>query len=316
MTTLILRRILLVIPTLLVVSFAVMFFSLFMNPDPAEAQLQSPTTTQEQIDSLRHELGIDRPVVVRWGEWVSHAARLDFGTSFRGTLDVRQQIMRRFPVSLSIALIALILGLLVGVPVGIIGGSRPGRLGDRLGVGGTVLGISVPNFVIGMLLAMYFGLRLDWLPAQWDTVPFGDSPWGWLRQRLLPASALAFGVAAAIARQLRGALIDTLGSNYVRTAWAMGAHRRGVIGKHALKNASIPAVTAVGLQLSVLIAATVLVENVFSVPGLGSFLVNAVRDQDLPIILGVTSVFVLMQLLISLFLDIAYGLLNPKVRVS
>jgi peptide/nickel transport system permease protein len=205
--------------------------------------------------------------------------------------------------------------VLIGVPAGVLAGIRPVSWIDRLVMLGATAGLAIPGFWLAMLMIVAFGVERSWFPTfGWSNLT--DSPLDWLHHVTLPAIALGTASAASFARQLRAALIDTMSSPYIRTAWAKGAGRTRVVAKHALKNAAIPAVTVLGLQLGNLLGGAVIVEQIFGIPGLGSYLVNGILGGDFPVIQGVTVVFVLIFVGVNLLVDLAYGYLNPKVRVG
>jgi peptide/nickel transport system permease protein len=312
---LIVRRLLSLIPLLLVVSFAVFSLTYLLPGDPAVTMAGGANASPDDIVEIREEFGFDDPLLVQYGRWLKDAARLDFGSSLIDEKPVSEEISRRFPVTVSLALSAMVIGIMVGVPLGIMAGMRPGSVRDKVGVGVASLGVAIPNFWLAMVLIAIFAVDLGWFPAiGWAS--FQDDPGEWLNHVILPAVALGVWAAASLARQLRSGLIDTLDSNYVRTAWAKGARERRVVGKHALKNAAIPAVTVIGLQVSTLLGGAVVIERIFSIPGLGSYLIAAINSYDIPVIQGVTIVFVLIFVTINLIVDISYGYFNPRVRVS
>jgi peptide/nickel transport system permease protein len=312
----IVRRLLGLIPVLLVVSFGVFMLTALVPGDAAVTLAGGENATLERIEEVRAQLGLDDPLVVQYLRWLGDAVRLDFGTSlYGGSLTVWDEISSRLPITFGLAFLALLIGVLIGLPVGIVSAMRPGGVTDRLCLTTTSLGIAVPNFFLAMVLITIFAVRLQWLPAIGFT-RFSESPTEWLRSMILPAFSLALFPAASLARQVRAALIDVLQSNYVRTAWASGAGPARVVGKHALKNAAIPAVTVLGLQLSALIGGAVIIEQLFSIPGLGSYMLRALPQSDLPVIQGVTVTFVVIHVALNLLVDISYGFLNPKVRVS
>lgn len=316
MLGLIARRLVALVPVLLIVTFGVFMLSVFMPGDPAVTLAGGADATPERIEEIRQELNLDDPLLVRYGTWLAGAVKGDFGNSLFNTREtVFEEVRMRIPVTGGLALSALVMGLIIGVPAGVFSGVRPGGLIDRLNVTGISLGVAIPNFFLAMVLISVFAVNLQWLPAIGFT-RFTESPTEWLRSMILPALSLALFVGAAVARQLRASLIDVMGSNYVRTAWAMGASPRVVVTKHALKNAAIPAITVLGMQLSTLLGGAVIIEQIFSIPGLGTYLLRALLQQDLPVVLGVTTFFVVIYVLMTLVVDLAYGFLNPKVRVS
>lgn len=315
MGTLILRRLLSLIPVLFVVSIVVYGLMALVPGDPATTLAGGPNATEERIAEVRQELGLDDPFLVQYGRWLGGASHLDFGDSLVYGTSVTDAIQERLPITASIAFGAMVVGLVLGIPTGIIAGMKAGSRTDRGIITGTTLGIAVPNFWLAMMLIFVFAVKLGWFPAIGFT-GITDSPWNWFKSLVLPSVSIGVFIAASLARQLRGELSDVMSRSYVRTAWAKGAPTRVVVGKHALKNACIPAVTMIGLQVSGVIGGTVIIERIFSIPGLGSYLLQAVLSTDMPVIMGVTTMFVVVYTIMSLLVDIAYGLLNPKVRVS
>jgi peptide/nickel transport system permease protein len=312
---LIVRRLLSLIPLLLVVSFAVFSLTYLLPGDPATTMAGGTNASPQDIVRIRKEYGFNDPLVTQYVRWLKKAVKLDFGRSLIDHKPVSGELRRKFPVTLSLTLAAMVIGLMIGLPLGIMAGMRPGSARDKAGVGVASLGIAIPNFWLAMVLITIFAIDLGWFPAiGWTN--FQDSPSDWLKHVFLPALALGVWAAAALARQLRSGLIDTLDTNYVRTAWAKGSRERRVVGKHALKNAAIPAVTVFGLSISTLLGGAVIIERIFSIPGLGTYLLAAISSYDIPVIQGVTVLFVLMFVVINLIIDISYGYFNPRVRVS
>lgn len=315
MVGLIARRLAAMPLLLLIVSFAVFSMVILIPGDPAVTLAGGENATVAQVAAVRAELGLDRPFLARYWSWLTDAVRLDFGHSLITGENVADGLRHRLPITLSVVFLAIVVGLVVGVPAGIIAGTRPGSLFDRLGMFITSTGLAVPNFWLAMLLIAVFSINLQLFPSVGFT-RFGDSPVDWLRSSILPAMALAVFVAASVARQLRSGVIGVMGSNYVRTGWAKGGRPVTVVGKHALKNASMATVTILGMQFTGLLSGSVVIEQIFSIPGNGSYLVSAVLDGDLPVVQGNVMFFVLINVMLTLALDITYGLLNPKVRVS
>lgn len=318
MLGLIARRVLTLIPILLIVSFGVFMLSALLPGNPAVTLAGGEAATPERVEEITQQLRLDDPLVERYGRWLGDAVRLDFGSSlFVGDrITVWQEIKTRLPVTASLAFAALTVGLLIGVPIGIVSGMKPGRTIDRIGVSGTSIGLAIPNFFVAMLLIVVLARGRDpFFPTSgFNRLSEGIGPW--LKTVTLPALSLGLVSASSVARQLRAALIDVMGSNYVRTAWATGQSPLRVVGKYALKNAGIPAVTVVALQLTFLLGGTVIIEQLFGIPGLGSYLIRALTNQDVPVIQGVVLFFVISNVTINLLLDITYGFLNPKVRVT
>jgi peptide/nickel transport system permease protein len=300
---------------LFIVSFAV-FGLIKLIPGDAAVQLAGgDNATPQRIAEIRHQLHLNDPFLAQYWRWLSHAVRGDFGRSLISGQSVSAEVWRRFPVTLSIVIGGVVLGILIGVPAGIIAGMRPGSASDRMTMFGTTLGLAVPNFWLAMVMILLFAVKLHWLPAVGYTRP-SVSIMGWLRSITLPSIALSIFLMASLARQTRAALADVMSSNYVKTAWAKGGTLRTVVGKHALKNASIPAITLVGIAIAALLGGSVLIEQIFSIPGLGTYVLSAIQSSDLPVIQAVALLFVLVNVVMMLLVDIAYGFVNPKVRVS
>lgn len=318
MLAMIVRRLVSLVPVLLVVSFVVFLLVELVPGDAATTVAGGVNATPERIAEVREELGLDRPVLERYWDWLTGAVQLDFGTSYlnrTGGNTVAEDIELRLPVSLGLALAGLFVAIVVGIPLGILAGMRPGAAVDRASVTGTSLGLAIPNFVMAFLLITVFALNLDWFPALGFT-KFTDDPLDWLWKITLPAIALGLFAAASVARQTRAAIVDVLQSNYVRTAFAVGMGRRTTVVKYAFKNAAIPTVTVLGLQLATLIGGVVIIEQIFSIPGMGQYMLRALTLPDVPVIQGVTITFVVIYVLLNLVVDITYGYLNPRVRAA
>ncbi|MGN5236489.1 MULTISPECIES: ABC transporter permease subunit [unclassified Rhodococcus (in: high G+C Gram-positive bacteria)] len=306
------QRLLAVIPLLLIATAITFGLILLIPGDPAQ-RIAGENATAEQIDAIRLELGLDKPLVVQYFDFVTSLLRGDLGTSFTYQAPVLDMIVDRLPVTLSLTVVAVFIALLIGIPAGIAGGSRPGSRLDRTTGVGTTLGVATPNFVLGLILVMIFSLTLRALPSTGYT-PLAKGLWPWLSHLLLPAVALGLAAAAEIARQLRSSMIDVLQQDYVRTATAKGLGRRRVLWKHALKNAFIPTATVLGMQVAFLLGGTAVIESVFGLKGLGDFAVQAVLSGDLPAIQGIVIFGVLATVVMSLLVDISYGYLNPRMR--
>lgn len=312
---LIVRRLVSLIPVLLIVSFGVFALVLMVPGNAAQTLAGGDQATPERIAEVEEELGLNDPLLVQYGRWLQDAVRFDFGNSLLSRQSVADEIRSRFPITLGIAVASMAVALLIGVPAGILSGMRPGSRVDKGGVLLASLGIAIPSFWMAILLVTFFAVDRQWLPAI-GFVRFTDDPAEWLRHTILPALALGTAAAAALARQLRAGLVDSLGSDYVRTSWATGGGTARAVGKHGLRNAAIPAVTVIGLQLTVLLGGTVIIERIFSIQGLGTYMYDGVIGYDLPVIQGCVIVFVLVHLLVNLLVDISYGWLNPRVRVT
>jgi peptide/nickel transport system permease protein len=313
--TLVLRRLFSLIPLLLLVSFGVFMLTALVPGDAATTLAGGENATPERIAAVRAELHLDDPLVDQYGRWLGNAVQGDFGDSLFSHVSVIDDVRDRFPITLGLALAALVVGLTIGVPLGVLSALRPGRSVDKASRVGTSLAIAIPNYWLAIELVVLFAVTWRLLPPS-GYVKFTDDPAEWLRHIALPAVALGVWSAASLARQLRASLIDALDARYVRTAWAKGAGTRRVVLKHAMKNAAIPVVTVLGLQIGFLLGGTVIIEQIFSIPGLGPYFIRAVTSFDVPVIQGVAIVFVLITVVLSLLVDISYGLLDPRVRVK
>lgn len=316
MLTFLVRRVLSLIPILLLVTFGVFMLISLVPGDPAVTIASvGGNPNPETVERLREELHLSDPTIVRYFRWLSDAVRFDFGDSYTTSRPVIDDITSRFPVTASVAVAAITVGIVVGLPLGLVSGMRPGGLSDRVSRAFASLGVSVPSFWLGIMLVLLFAVKLGWLPAG-GFVRVTESPLGWLETVALPAITLGFGVFAVFARQLRTGLVDVLNSKYVQAAWARGGTPARVVGKHALKNAAIAPITVLGLQFGALLGGTVIVEQIFSIPGIGPYMLRAITTYDMPVVQGVTLVFVLTQVTLSLVIDVVYGFLNPKIRVN
>jgi peptide/nickel transport system permease protein len=314
MLQLILRRILIMIPVLFLVSVMVFSLILLVPGDPA-VTLSGENATQEQIAATRERLGLDDPVLVQYGRWVSHAVRGDLGKSLYSGQDVTNLIMQRMPVTLSLAAGAIVLSLLIGIPAGLLSALHRGRWADRAFGLGAASALAMPNYFVAMLLILFFAIWHRWLPAT-GFVAFSQDPWEWVKHLLLPWITLGIASGAVITRQLRSSMIGVLGQDYVRTARAKGLRSRSVILKHSTKNAAIPVVTVLGTQVAFLLGGSVIIERVFAMAGVGELAITAVLQRDMPIIQGVVVMTTVIVLVANLLVDVAYGYLNPKVRVQ
>jgi peptide/nickel transport system permease protein len=315
MGTVILRRILTLIPTMLIVTFGVYGLITLIPGDPSVQLAGGMNATPERVALVKEQLGLNDPFLVQYWHWLGDAVHGDLGTSLTTGKSVSTEIANAFPVTASIVLAGLTFGLAIGIPAGILAGMRPGSRGDRALITFTSISNAIPGFFLAMVLVTIFAIKLRWFPALGFTRITAD-PVKWLRAVTLPAVGIGLAVAGTVARQTRAALADVMGSAYIRTAWSMGADTKTVVAKHALKNALIPAITVIGLLIGTLLGGTVLVEQIFSIPGMGTYMIQAILNFNLPVIQGVAIMFVIINVLVSLAIDISYGFLDPRVRVS
>jgi peptide/nickel transport system permease protein len=314
MLGLLVRRLAFTIPMLVVVSFCVFSLIVLVPGDPAIA-LAGENPDPEQIAAVRERLGLDDPFLLQFWHWFADAVRGDLGQSLFSSQSVAEAVFGRLPVTLSLAGLSLVVALVIGVAVGVVAGMRPGSWVDRVATFAASLGVAVPYFWVGMLLVLLLAINLTVFPAIGYS-PITENPLSWFMHLVLPAAALGLAPAAVIARQTRAAMSGVLQEDYVRTATAKGLPPARVVGKHALKNAALPVVTAFGLEASRLIGGTVVIEQLFALPGLGSLAYSAVFARDFPMVQGVLLVVAAMVLLINLIVDLSYGYFNPRIRQS
>ena len=315
MLRLVTRRLVAVVPTLLIVTFGVFLMVKLVPGDPAVNAAGGLSATPEAIAQARIDLHLDDSFFSQYGRWLGNAVQGDLGSSYQTRTSVVHDLSGRVPITFGLIVAATLFAVLLAVPLGVLSGLRPNGGVDQGSRAFSSLAIATPNFLLALILVLVFAVRLGWLPPSGYT-KFGDSPAEWLKFILLPAIALGTAVSAAVMRQLRAALVDELDTNHIRTAWAIGGSRARVVGRHGLKNASGPAITILGLQVAALVGGAVLVEQIFAIPGLGTYMLGAITQADLPIIQGCVLLLALVQIVISLAVDIAYALINPKVRVA
>lgn len=315
MSRLILRRVLSIVPVLLIVSFAVFFLLALVPGDPAITLAGGLSATPAAIARVRAQLHLNDPLVVQYSRWLVAALHGNLGSSLSTGQAVSGQLATRFPVTFGLVVASGIVALVVGIPLGILSGVRPHGGLDSATRGFTSVSLAVPSFWLAVLLVSVLAVHWRLFPST-GYVAITQSFTGWLKDITLPAVTLGIAVGATLARQLRASLIDVLDTPYVRTAWAKGGTRRSVLLRHGLKNASMPVVTIFGVQIGYLLGGAVIVEQIFAIPGLGTYMLSGITDHDLPVVQGVAIVFVLFQMAMSLLADLSYGYLNPKVRVS
>lgn len=308
------RRALNIIPLALLVSVLSFLLLLLVPGDPATT-LAGENPAPGQVEAIREQLGLDRPLVLQYLSWLGSALQGDFGTSIFSRAEVGELVWARVPVSLSLAVVTLVMAIVVGLTAGLVAAAYRGSVVDRVVTMIASAGIAAPSFWIGLLLVTFIALQLQLLPAV-GYVPLAEDPVEWLKHLLLPAAALAAHPAAEIARQLRGSLCDVLDNDYIRTARAKGLRRRPILLKHALKNSGTVVVTVIGLELASLLGGAIVVEQIFAIPGLGSLTVMAVLQRDVPVIQAVVLLSAVAVLVTTYLVDLSYGYFNPKVRVS
>ena len=289
------------------------FFMMQLNPVDPTAFLLGDDTTTETVERARESLGLNRPVLTQYVDWISNAATGDLGVSWFNGEEVTTLLKKRTLVTFSVALGAMAIAVVLGLTLGILAAIKAGRWQDRLVTVVSSLGIAVPNFWVAIILAAIFAVKLRWFPSIW-TAGRTESLWGWVYTIILPCIALGTASSAAIARQARSAMIGVLQQDYIRTALAKGLPVRRVIFRHAMRNAAIPVVTLIGFQLSALIGGSIFVEFIFNIPGLGTLGVQAVQRNNMPVVLGFVMITTLVVVIANILLDMSYAWLNPKVR--
>ena len=312
MGPLILRRLAATIPVLLLVTAGV-FALIHLTPgDPIDAMMAESVDDSVKRE-LRRELGLDRPLYVQYASWMGRLLQGDLGRSIRNQEPVIENVGRRIRPSLQLAGLAMAISLLVATPVGILSAARRNSPIDRVGTSFALFGICMPNFLIALLLIFVFGVTLRWLPISGYVDPL-EEPWDGLRSLALPAITLGLALAAVITRTLRSSMLEALSEDYIRTARAKGLTDGAVVRRHALRNALIPVVTVLGLQLGTLIGGAVITEYVFALPGVGRLVVDAVFARDYPLVQGVVLLIAVGFILSNLAVDLLYGWIDPRIR--
>ena len=300
------KRVLLMIPVVLGISFILFTIMEFSPGDPARIIL-GDYATQEQVDELREEMGLNDPFLVRYGRYVLNAARGDFGTSYRSNSPVVGEIAARFPVTLKIALMAIVIAVLIGIPVGIVSAVKQYSFADILSTMAALLFTSIPAFWLGLLLIMFLSVQHHILPS------VGSDTW---KHLIMPSVSLAAAQMATIIRMTRSTMLEVIRQDYIRTAKAKGASSQRVIFHHAIKNALLPVITTVGLSVSNLLGGALIIENVFGISGLGTVMVNSVKSKDTPLLLGSVMFAAVVAGFVNLGVDVLYTYVDPRIKAQ
>ena len=308
----VIRRLFSTVIVMAVVAFVV-FALLYLTPGDPAAIIAGDIATDEDIKRIHAKLGLDEPFLVQFGRWVWALAHGDLGTSIFTNLPVTQLIGQRIEPTVSLTVLTLLVAIAVSVPLGVVAAARAGTWLDRAVMAFSVLGFSVPVFVLAYILILPFAIELDWLPVQ-GYRSIKDGVWPWLRHLILPSIALGTVYVALITRITRASMLDVLAQDYVRTAQAKGLAPDQVLIGHALKNAAIPIMTIVGIGVALLISGAIVTETVFALPGIGRLTVDAILRRDYPIIQGVTLIFSAVYVLVNLAVDLSYALVDPRIR--
>lgn len=306
MTTFIVRRVLIAIPLLWGV-LTLTFISVHLIPgDPAQVMLYGRGTAAD-VARLRHSLGLDQPLPTQYWHFIVNALQLNFGTSIRTHETVWYEIIQRAPATAQLTGVAMLMSVVFGLVTGVLAALLNRTVIGAVITGVSVAGISVPDFWLGTMLALIFGVKFGWLPVS------GPGDWTHI---ILPALTLAIGVSAILTRLIRASLVEILDMEYLRTAKAKGLRKRVIVYKHALRNALIPVVTIFGLTVAGLLSGVVIIENVFAWPGLGTYAVSAVQARDFPAVEGTTFFFAVILIIANLLVDVSYGFLDPRIKFS
>ena len=308
-----LRRIGQIIPTLLILSFLIFGLQQLMPGDPALILAGEERGDALVLAQIRAELRLDQPIWAQYLYWVSNVLQGDFGFSWRIRMPVSDLILQKLPVTAQLAVMSFIIAVLIGVPLGIVSAVKRDTALDWAANGIALFGISTPNFWLGIMMILFFSVHLGWLPPS-GYVPLWEDPVQSLATTIMPAFVLGTGVASVLMRHTRAAMLSALSQDYVRTARAKGLSERVVIWKHALRNALVPVVTLGTIEFGRLLAGAVLTEQIFTIPGFGKLVVDAVFNRDYPVVQGVVLATALIFVLLSLVADILYRLINPRLR--
>lgn len=308
------RRVLAIIPIMLIVSFLVFLLSSFL-PGDAAVTLAGENASPARVEEIRASLHLDEAIVPRYVHWVGHAIQGDFGRSLFTKREVTQEIAGRWIVTLQLVLGSLLVSLVVGIPAGIIAARNKGRWVDRIATMFSSFGIAVPSFVVGLWLIVIFAAWLGWLPYA-GYINFGQNHVEWLKRMILPVLSLSGVMIAELTRQIRAALVDTLDTDYIRTARAKGLKESTIVNKHGMRVAAQPALSVISVHVARAFGGAVVVEQVFSLPGLGKLTVDSITQRDLPILQGIIPLAVLIAVVLTLASDMVNLAINPRLRLA
>jgi peptide/nickel transport system permease protein len=305
----IVRRLVMMIPVLIGVTFIV-FFIMSLTPGDPAAIILGDQASAETLALKRIELGLDKPLLVRYATYMGNLVKGDLGRSYRNQISVASQVWDKFPNTAILAIAGILVALLIGIPIGILSAKKQYTAMDNSAMVLSLVGVSMPNFWLGLLLSLFFALKLGWLPSQ----GMGRGFWPLLRSLILPALTLGTGAAATVVRMTRSSMLEVIRQDYISTARAKGITEKQITKKHMLKNALIPIVTAVGLQFGQLLGGAMLTETIFSWPGLGRLMVDSITSKDIPMVLGSVIFMAVMFSFVNLLVDILYAFLDPRIK--
>lgn len=300
----ILKRLLLLIPVIIGISFIIFSIMQLTPGDPAR-EILGETATQEAVDALREEMGLNDPFLLQYGRYMWNAIRGDFGTSYQTGQSVIKQILERFPTTIYLAIGATLAAILIGIPVGLISAVKQYSIIDDVSTIFSMVLTAVPNFWLGLVLMLTLSLKLKWFPAYGATS---------LKHFVLPWITLSCMTLAVLIRMTRSSMLEVIRQDYIRTARAKGAKERRIVFHHALRNALLPVITVIGTQLSVQLGGAIIVETVFSIPGLGTMIISGIKTKDIPIVMGGVMFIALVGGLVNLLVDILYAYIDPRLK--
>ncbi|MCC6943906.1 MAG: ABC transporter permease [Thermomicrobiales bacterium] len=308
------RRMLLLTPVLFGVSLLVFALIHAIPGDITNFVIGTDTRiSEEQRELVKKSYGLDQPLPVQYAKWMGHVLQGDLGTSFRTRRDIWDELSLRLPVTAQLAIMAAAFAILLAIPIGVLAAVKRNSRIDYAATIGTLIGISLPNFLLATILVLIFSYHLKWLPPI-GYVPFREDPVGNLKVMLMPSVSLALPLTAVLMRYTRSAVLEALSHDHVRVARAKGLAGRTVMSRHVLKNASIPIITVVGIQFATLLGGTVIIETIFGLPGIGRYIYESISTRDYPVVQGVTLVMATIFVLISLVVDILYAFMDPRLR--
>jgi len=306
------------VPTLFLVTVIVFLFVRLIPGSVIDLIMQehmfeTMRNREVNIEAIKHRLGLDEPLPVQYGRWLADAARGDLGNSMWTDVPVSQEIRAKLPVSIELGLLAIIIGLVIALPIGVYSAIRQDTVGDYVGRSFSILCIAVPNFWLATMVVVFPSIWWNWTPAL-EYVSFVSDPIENLKQFILPAAILGMSLSGITMRMSRTMMLETLRQDYIRTAWAKGLRERLVISRHAMKNALIPVVTIAAFQIPMMIGGSVIIEQIFSLPGMGRYFLDAISGRDYTIVSGINLVIGTVVLLNNLATDLTYSFLDPRVR--
>lgn len=306
------KRLISLVPILLGVTILVFLLVHMIPGDPAAAMLGTEATP-EAVAALREEMGLNQPLLAQYLTWLGKMLKGDMGRSLHARAPVAELLVDKYAATAQLGLVATIISLAIAIPAGIVSAVRKNSFVDYLATIGSLFGVSMPNFALGIMLILVFSLHLRWLPAS-GYVPFFQAPLENLKYALLPAITLGTALAAVVARQTRSAMLEVLKEDYIRTARAKGLPERMVVYRHALQNSMIPIVTVVGLQIGRILGGVVITETIFAWPGIGKLVVDGIFARDFPVVQAVTLMMAFSFVVINLVVDLLYGYFDPRIR--